>query len=68
MIIGHDIAKIANLKIGLSKSFVIKDFRLYKQILGTFIRCDRATKNYGYHKRSIEKVLENFNIKNAKLI
>ena len=67
LIVGHDGAKIASLKKNLNKSFAMKDLGPAKQILGMSIRRDRgARKLWVSQQKYIEKVLEKFNMKDAK--
>lgn len=63
------LVKIEKLKKELSKSFAMKDLGPTKQILGMKIICDKKNgKLWLSQKRYIEKVLERFNMSNAKPI
>ncbi|KAI4299912.1 hypothetical protein L6164_033332 [Bauhinia variegata] len=67
LIIGHDTKEIGDLKKELSKSFAMKDLGATKKILGMKIICDRKNgKLWLSQQKYIEKVLERFNMGNAK--
>ncbi|KAI4346140.1 hypothetical protein L6164_013215 [Bauhinia variegata] len=67
LIIGHDTKEIGDLKKELSKSFAMKDLGVAKQILGMKIIRDRKNgKLWLSQQKYIEKVLERFNMGNAK--
>ncbi|KAI4323953.1 hypothetical protein L6164_023534 [Bauhinia variegata] len=67
LIIGHDTKKIGDLKKELSKPFAMKDLGSAKQILGMKIIHDRKNgKLWLSQQKYIEKVLEKFNMGNAK--
>ena len=69
LIVGHDEIKIARLKKELSKSFAMKDLGPAKQILGMRITRDRQNgKLWLSQERYVEKVLERFNMSNAKAV
>ena len=69
MIIGHDSSKIDRLKKELSKSFAMKDLGSAKHILGMKISHDRKNRKLWLSQESyIEKVLERFNMSNAKAV
>ncbi|KAL6179251.1 hypothetical protein ACLB2K_050767 [Fragaria x ananassa] len=63
------VSMICKLKADLSKSFNMKDLRPAKQILGMEITLDRKTKKLWLsHERYVERVLERFNMKGAKVV
>ena len=67
LVVGQDISKINKLKKELSKSFDMKDLGPASQILGMKIIRDRKTRKLWLsQERYIEKVLERFNMSNAK--
>ena len=67
LIVGKNISKIDELKKELCKSFSIKDLGHAKQILGMRItRLRDKRKIYLSQKKYIKRVLERFNMKNAK--
>ena len=67
LIVGQDVAMIRKLKSDLSKSFDMKDLGPAKQILGMEITRDRkAKKLWLSQERYVERVLERFNMKEAK--
>nr|KYP66486.1 Retrovirus-related Pol polyprotein from transposon TNT 1-94 [Cajanus cajan] len=67
LIVGQDVQMIKNLKVELSKAFDMKDMGAAKHILGMDIIRDRkAGKLWLSQERYIERVLERFNMKNAK--
>lgn len=67
LIVGNSTKRIALLKKTLSKSFSMKDLGPVKQILGMKISCDRSKKKLWLSQEGyIEKVLERFNMQNAK--
>jgi ATP-binding cassette subfamily B (MDR/TAP) protein 1 len=69
LIIGNGTKRIAFLKKALSKSFAMKDLGLAKQILGMKISRDRSKKLLWLsQERYIEKVLERFNMKDARSV
>lgn len=69
LIVGRNASRIDRLKKQLSKSFAIKDLGLTKQILGIRIHRDRAAKKFCISQEHyIEKVLERFNMSNAKVV
>ena len=67
LIVGKNTSKIDELKKELCKSFSMKDLGHAKQILGMRItRLRDKRKIYLSQKKYIERVLERFNMKNAK--
>ncbi|CAN0905823.1 Retrovirus-related Pol polyprotein from transposon TNT 1-94, partial [Linum grandiflorum] len=69
LIVGQDAAMIQSLKKDLSKSFDMKDLGPAKQILGMEIARDRkAGKLWLSQEKYIERVLDRFNMKNAKSV
>ena len=69
LIVGQDTSKIDNIKRELSKSFVMKDLRLVKQILCMKIPCDRKTgKLWLSQEVYVKRVLKRFNMSNAKYV
>ena len=69
LIVGKNISKIDELKKELCKSFSMKDLGHAKKILGMRItRLRDKRKIYLSQKKYIERVLEHFNMKNAKPI
>lgn len=69
LIVGQDVEMICRLKEDLSKSFDMKDLGPAKQILGMEIARDRkAGKLWLSQEKYIERVLERFNMKNAKQV
>ncbi|PKI73142.1 hypothetical protein CRG98_006484 [Punica granatum] len=69
LLVGHDMSKIAELKKELSKSFAMKDLGPAKQILGMHISCDRSSgKIWLSQENYIEKILDRFNMGNAKRV
>ena len=68
-IVGQDTSKIDSLKKELSKSFVMKDLGLTKQILGMKIFSDRKfVKLQLFEKAYVERILEKFNTSKTKFI
>ena len=69
LVIGHDSSKINKLKRELSKSFSMKNLGLTKHILGMKISRDRKNMKLWLSQESyIEKVLERFNMNEAKAV
>ncbi|PRQ29843.1 putative RNA-directed DNA polymerase [Rosa chinensis] len=69
LIVGKDVSMIRKLKADLSKSFDMKDLGPAKQILGMEITRDRqAKKLWLSQERYVERVLERFNMKEAKSV
>ncbi|CAL1397307.1 unnamed protein product [Linum trigynum] len=69
LIDGQNVSKINDLKKELSKSFAMKDLGLAKQILGVRIIRDRGAKKIWFsQEKYIEKVLQRFNMDNAKAV
>ena len=69
LIVGKNASRIDKLKKQLSRSFTMKDLGLAKQILGIRIIRDRASKKlHMSQKHYIEKVLERFNMDQAKVV
>ena len=69
LIVGQDRAKISKLKEELAKSFDIKDLGPTKQILRMEITRDRKNRRpWLSQERYIERILERFNMKEAKLV
>ena len=69
LIIGQDAGMIGNLKKDLFKSFGMKDLDPARQILGMQILRDMKAKKLWLSKEKyIERILERFNMKHAKLI
>ncbi|KAJ4716959.1 Retrovirus-related Pol polyprotein from transposon TNT 1-94 [Melia azedarach] len=69
LIVGRNTFGIDWLKKQLSKSFAMKDLGPAKQILGIRIHRDRAAKKLCIlQEHYIEKVLERFNMSNAKVV
>ncbi|KAK2457000.1 hypothetical protein QL285_004317 [Trifolium repens] len=67
LIVGRDKTKIAALKKALSKSFAMKDLGAVKKILGMKIVRDRSRRMLWMSQEDyIKKVLERFNMHNAK--
>jgi len=67
LIVGKNKMKIDALKKALRKSFAMKDLGLVKKILGMKITRDRSRRMLWISQKDyIEKVLERFNIHNAK--
>lgn len=67
LIVGQDAEMITTLKKDLSKTFNMKDLGSARRILGMdIIRDRRAGKLWLSQERYIERVLERFNMKNAK--
>jgi len=67
LIAGRDTSKIDRLKEELSKSFAMKDLGPARQILGMKISRDRKNGRLWLSQESyIEKVLDRFNMSNAK--
>ncbi|CAL1360545.1 unnamed protein product [Linum trigynum] len=69
LIAGQNVSKINDLKKELSKSFAMKDLGPAKQILGVRIVRDRGAKKIWLsQEKYIEKVLQRFNMDNAKAV
>ena len=69
LIISHDSSKIDRLKREFSKSFAMQDLGSAKQILGMKISRDRKNRKLWLSQESyIEKVLERFNMSEAKAV
>jgi len=69
LIIGRNSSRIDRLKTQLSKAFAMKDLGPAKQILGIRIHRERdAKKLYLSQEKYIEKVLQRFNMDNAKAV
>ena len=69
LIIGRNVYRINSLKKQLSKSFAMKDLGPTKQILGMKIVRDRCIKKLWLsQEKYIEKVLQRFNMYNAKAV
>lgn len=69
LIVGRNPSRIDKLKKQLSKFFAMKDLGPTKQILGIRIYRDRKEKKlYMSQEQYIEKVLERFNMNNAKVV
>ncbi|CAL1406718.1 unnamed protein product [Linum trigynum] len=69
LIAGQNVSKINDLKKELSKSFAMKDLGPAKQILGVRIIRDRGAKKIWLsQEKYIEKVLQRFNMDNAKAV
>ena len=69
LIVGLNSSKLDRLKKQLSKSFAMKDLGPAKQILGVRIHRYRKDKKlYISQEQYIEKVLERFNMNNAKVV
>ena len=69
LIVGQDASKIDNLKKQLSKSFVMKDLGLAKQIPGMKISRDRKSRKLQLSQEAyVKRVLERFNMGKAKSI
>ncbi|CAL1392755.1 unnamed protein product [Linum trigynum] len=69
LIAGQNVSKINDLKKELSKSFAMKDLGPAKQILGVKIIRDRGAKKIWLsQEKYIEKVLQRFNMDNAKAV
>lgn len=69
LIVGQDVSMIRKLKADLSKLFNMKDLGPAKQILDMKITHDRkANKLWLSLERYVERVLERFNMKDAKLV
>ncbi|CAL1390247.1 unnamed protein product [Linum trigynum] len=69
LIVGQNVSKINDLKKELSKSFAMKDLGPAKQILGVRIIRDRGAKKiWSSQEKYIEKVLQHFNMDNAKAV
>ena len=69
MIVGRNLSRIDRLKKRLRKSFAMKDLGPTQKILGIRIERDRALKKlYLSHEQYIEKVLERFNMSQAKVV
>ncbi|KAL3835280.1 hypothetical protein ACJIZ3_003671 [Penstemon smallii] len=69
IIVGSNVSRINRLKLALSKAFSMKDLGPAKQILGVRITRDRkAKKLWLSQERYIEKVLQRFNMGNAKVV
>nr|KYP31853.1 Retrovirus-related Pol polyprotein from transposon TNT 1-94 [Cajanus cajan] len=69
LIVGKDKTKIAALKKALSKSFAMKDLGSVKKILGMKIIRDRSKRMLWMSQEDyIKKVLERFNMHNAKSV
>jgi ATP-binding cassette subfamily B (MDR/TAP) protein 1 len=67
LIVGNNTERIALLKKALGKSFAMKDLGSAKQILGMRISRDRVNKKICLSQEEyIQKVLERFNMQNAK--
>ncbi|PKI73919.1 hypothetical protein CRG98_005683 [Punica granatum] len=67
LLVRHDMSKIAYLNKELNKSFAMKDLGPAKQILGMHISRDRSSgKLWLSQKKYIEKILDPFNMGNAK--
>ena len=67
LIVGHDKNMINMLKKDMGNKFVMKDLGSTEQILGMRITGDRKKKKLWLsQEKYIEKVLDRFNIKNAK--
>ena len=67
LIIGQDANMIRRLKVELSKSFDMKDLGPAKQILGMKIVRDRKSKKVWLsQEKYVERVLEKFNMRDAK--
>lgn len=69
LIVGKDVSKIDRLKGQLSSSFAMKDLGPAKQILGISIVRDRKEKKIWLSQQKyIEKVLDRFSMKEAKVV
>ena len=69
LIVGKNDSRIDRLKEQLSRSFAMKDLGPAKQILGIRITRDKASKKlHMSQKHYIEKVLERFNMDQAKVV
>ena len=69
LIVGQDRAEISKLKEELAKSFDMKDLSPAKQISGMVITCDRKYRRLWLSQESyVERILERFNMKEAKLV
>jgi hypothetical protein len=69
LIVGMNSSRIGRLKKQLSQSFAMKDLGPAKQILGVRIQRSRKDKKlFISQEQYIEKVLERFNMNNAKVI
>ena len=67
LIVGHDKNKINRLKKYLGRKFAMKDLGLAQQILGMRIMHDRKNKRlWPSQEKYIKKVLDKFNMKDAK--
>ena len=69
LIIGHDSSKIDRLKREHSKSFAMKDLGSMKHLLDMKISYDRKNRKLWLsQERYIEKVVERFNMRKAKVV
>lgn len=69
LIVGKDKTNIAAIKKALSKSFAMKDLGAVKKILGMKINRDRFRRMLWMPQEAyIKKVLERFNMHNAKTV
>jgi hypothetical protein len=69
LIVGQDANMVGSLKKELFKSFDMKDLGPARQILGMQILCDgKAKKLWLSQEKYVERVLERFNMKHAKLV
>ena len=69
LIVGKDISRIDRLKKTLGESFAMKDLGAAKRILGICISCDRREKKiYLSQEQYIRKVLQRFQMENAKTV
>ena len=69
LIVGHDKAQTNKLKEELAKSFDMKDLSPTKQILGIEITHDKKNRRLWLSQESyVERILERFNMKEAKLV
>jgi hypothetical protein len=69
LIVGMNSSRIDRLKKQLSQSFAMKDLGPAKQILGVRIQRSRKDKKlFISQEQYIEKVLERFNMNNAKVV
>ena len=67
LIVGQERAQISKLKEKLDESFDMKDLALAKQILGMEITRDRKNRRLWLsQERYVERILERFNMKEAK--
>ena len=69
LIVGQDRAQISKLKEELAKSFDMKVLSQDKQILGMEITRDKQNRRLWLSQESyVERILERFNLKEAKLV